>query len=110
MSEPEIKHFTVSDGYRLHYRHWEVSGAKPRGYIVSLHGIQSHSGWYAYSSSMLREAGYDVRFLDRRGSGLNEKHRGHAPHYERLINDVVQFLADVRHQQQQTGPICLRAG
>ncbi len=103
-SAVKIEHFRASDGYVFHYRHWKPALAVPRGYVVSLHGIQSHSGWYEYSSRRLAESGYDVRFLDRRGSGMNECQRGHAPHYSRLMNDVAQFLAFVRHHGDQHAP------
>ena len=104
MTEPEIRQFTASDGYPFHYRHWRPEAERPSGYVVALHGIQSHSGWYGYSSGRLCEAGYDVRFLDRRGSGLNERMRGHAAHHDRLINDVVQFLAEVRSLRNTEAP------
>lgn len=110
--EADIRQFAASDGYRFSYRHWRPDAAKPLGYVVALHGIQSHSGWYEYSSSRLCEAGYDVRFLDRRGSGLNKQLRGHAPHHDRLVNDVVQFLGEVRaerNQQAPTAPLILLA-
>jgi len=97
-----VQRFTASDGYRLHYRHWPA--AEPKGFVVALHGIQSHSGWYAYSSGRLSEAGFDVRFLDRRGSGLNERDRGHAVHQDRLVNDVAQFLSFVRHERDEHAP------
>jgi len=83
--------YRASDGYLLHVRHWRPVGAV-RGVVISLHGIQSHSGWYAYSSSRLAAAGHEVFFLDRRGSGLNRPQRGHAIHEERLLNDIRQFL------------------
>ncbi len=102
--EPEIKQFTASDGYRLHYRHWRPNLSKPKGYVVALHGIQSHSGWYEYSSRKLCEAGYAIDFLDRRGSGLNHAARGDAVHHERLINDVAQFLSHVRFERNRTSP------
>lgn len=103
--EPEIARFEASDGYRFHYRHWRPpEKTRPLGYAVALHGIQSHSGWYEYSSRRLCEAGYEVCFLDRRGSGLNEEARGHAPHPERLINDVVQFLAETRARRNREAP------
>lgn len=95
MPEPIIRTFTMSDGYRLHYRHWVPEG-KPRARIVALHGIQSHSGWYEYSTRKLCEAGYEVAFVDRRGSGMNEQSRGDTPHHERWINDVVQVLGETR--------------
>jgi alpha-beta hydrolase superfamily lysophospholipase len=97
-----VERFAASDGYQLHYRHWPAAG--PRGYVVALHGIQSHSGWYTYSSLRLADAGFDVRFLDRRGSGLNETDRGHAVHQDRLVNDVAQFLSCVRHERHELAP------
>ena len=60
--------------------------------VVCIHGIQSHGGWYEHSCRRLAEAGYEVYFLDRRGSGLNERDRGDAPGFRRLIKDVVEFL------------------
>lgn len=99
--QPEIRAYIASDGYRLHYRHWEPRGDAPAATIVALHGIQSHSGWFTYSSARLSEAGFEVCFLDRRGSGMNEPDRGHAAHHERLVNDVTHFLADARHRNKR---------
>ena len=76
----------------------------PRGLVVALHGIQSHSGWYEYSSRRICQAGFDLRFMDRRGSGLNSTARGHASHQDRLINDVVQFANSVRHECEPLHP------
>ena len=104
MSEPEIRQFEASDGYRFHYRHWEAASDPPAGYVVALHGIQSHSGWYDYSSRRLSEAGFEVRFLDRRGSGLNQVDRGHAPHADRLVGDVVQMLKELRIHRDRNAP------
>lgn len=86
MMESAIRQVIVSDGYRLHFRHWNVP--HPKGIVIAMHGIQSHSGWYEYSSSRMAEEGFAVYFADRRGSGLNGFQRGHAIHAMRLINDV----------------------
>ncbi len=110
MLEPEIRKFTASDGYRFHYRRWRTGDAPPRGYVVALHGIQSHSGWYEFSSNRMAQAGYEVCFLDRRGSGLNQEFRGHSPHPDRLVNDVVQFLTELqdrRNREAPDGPVIL---
>ena len=101
---PRFIHLTTSDGYRLSCRHWQPTAAPPRAYVVALHGIQSHGGWYDGSSLRLCEAGYDVLFIDRRGSGRNFSQRGDAPHAERLINDVVQVLTHVRQQRDRIAP------
>lgn len=100
--EPVFKDFTASDGYRLSVRHWVPAGV-PLAFVVALHGIQSHGGWYEFSSRRLCDAGFDVRFLDRRGSGRNGARRGDAPHADRLVNDVVQFVTALRHERDDLG-------
>lgn len=99
----QIVHFVVSDGYPLSTRHWRPEQS-PRGFVVALHGIQSHGGWYEYSCRQMCDAGYDVLFVDRRGSGMNASRRGDAPHGDRLINDVVSVLAEVRRRRDQVDP------
>lgn len=98
MSEPSIRSFTASDGYRIHFRHWKSH--TPRGAVIALHGIQSHSGWYEASSRAMADAGFDVYFADRRGSGLNGFQRGHAAHGMRLINDLRALATLARHEQR----------
>jgi alpha-beta hydrolase superfamily lysophospholipase len=83
--------FTASDGYRWQYRYYPAKSTA-QATIVCLHGIQSHGGWYEHSCGRLAEAGFDVYFLDRRGSGLNQQDRGDAPSFRRLIDDVAEFL------------------
>ena len=102
--EPTFIQITMSDGYRLSCRHWQPVGLTPRAFIVALHGVQSHGGWYDRSNRALCEAGYDVLFVDRRGSGRNFSRRGDAPHAERLINDVIQVLTYVRQQRDRFAP------
>ncbi len=99
MIEPLIRNFTASDGYKIHFRHWRSQ--TPRGIVIALHGIQSHSGWYKASSRAMAEAGFDVYFADRRGSGWNGFQRGHAVHGMRLINDA-RALAELAKNEHQT--------
>ncbi len=95
-----VRRFVASDGYRLAFRYYQAS--QPKSTIVAIHGIQSHSGWYGYSSQRLADAGYSVYFPDRRGSGENGTARGHAPSAERLINDVRQFARFVKEESKTT--------
>jgi alpha-beta hydrolase superfamily lysophospholipase len=85
-----VEAFEAGDGYVWRYRRYPAES--PRGHVVCLHGIQSHGGWYDDSCTRLSQAGYHVSFLDRRGSGLNERDRGDAPSFRRLIDDVAEFL------------------
>ncbi len=107
MPQPEIAYFTASDGYRLYFRRYQSTSGDSRATVVALHGIQSHAGWYDYSNSRLADAGFDVLFLDRRGSGLNEAARGDAVHPDRLVNDVAQFLTWVRNSSGEGRPVVL---
>jgi len=86
---------TASDGYRWQYRHYIPNGPC-RARVVCLHGIQSHGGWYAELCNRLCAAGFEVFFLDRRGSGLNEKERGDAPGFRRLLDDLAEFMKPLR--------------
>lgn len=86
-----IATFTASDGYRWHYRQYPARGPA-RAHVVGLHGIQSHGGWYEYSCGRLSQAGFEVAFLDRRGSGLNQRERGDTPGFRRLLHDLKEFL------------------
>lgn len=90
-----VEAFTAGDGYRWHYRHYSAIGPA-RAYVVVLHGIQSHGGWYGYSCGRLSQAGFEVSFLDRRGSGLNTLDRGDTPSFRRLLDDVAEFLRPLR--------------
>jgi alpha-beta hydrolase superfamily lysophospholipase len=82
----------ATDGYAWRYRRY-VPDSTPRAHVVCIHGIQSHGGWYTHSCEQLRQAGFVVSFLDRRGSGMNEQARGDAPGFRRLLDDLAEFLA-----------------
>ena len=100
MADPEapytVETFTAGDGYVWRYRRYLA--AAPRAHVVCVHGIQSHGGWYEYSCTRLRQAGFAVDFLDRRGSGMNDKDRGDAPGFRRLLDDLAEYLKGVRDQ------------
>ena len=86
-----IAEHQAGDGYRWKYRKYAAAGT-PRGAVVFIHGIQSHAGWYEHSCTQLALAGYEVYFLDRRGSGMNAEQRGDAPSFRRLLDDIAEFL------------------
>lgn len=88
---------TASDGYRWQYRYYPA--VNPLARVVYLHGIQSHGGWYEGSCSHLAQAGFDVYCLDRRGSGLNEQARGDTPSFRRLLDDIAEFLRELKQRQ-----------
>lgn len=88
---PRLEQVTAADGYRFMVRVWKAN--RPLARIVCLHGIISHGGWYAGSCRYLAGAGFEVHFLERRGSGLNLVARGDVDRYEACLTDVEDYLA-----------------
>jgi alpha-beta hydrolase superfamily lysophospholipase len=103
-----IEVHTATDGYAWRYRRFRPT-QRPRAYVVGLHGIQSHGGWYVASCGMLRDAGFTVDFIDRRGSGLNDKDRGDAPSFRRLLDDIAEFIEALRKTGDPELPVFLMA-
>jgi alpha-beta hydrolase superfamily lysophospholipase len=93
LAERTLRSFAAGDGYVWQYRRYEPLG-EPRTSVIQLHGIQSHGGWYGESCQALAAAGSAVSFLDRRGCGVNERDRGDAPSFRRLLDDVAEFMAE----------------
>lgn len=88
---PRIEFYTARDGRRLAARVW-CTEELPQARVVFLHGITSHGGWYAQVASHLASAGFDVHFLDRRGSGLNAEQPGDVDDWRTWIDDVAVYL------------------
>ena len=106
-TSPSLETFTAGDGYRWRYRRYAAVGST-RARIVCIHGIQSHGGWYENSCTRLSQMGFEVFFLDRRGSGLNTQDRGDTPSFRRLLDDLAEFLKPL-HAQADGTPVFLLA-
>ena len=85
---------TRRDGRRLACARVAHGRGTAAARVVFLHGITSHGGWYEQVARHLARRGFDVHFLDRRGSGLNARAAGRC-----------RRLADV---DRRCGRVCLR--
>jgi alpha-beta hydrolase superfamily lysophospholipase len=102
---PHVREFVASDGYPLHISLWPAA-TSARGQVVVLHGVQSHAGWYGGLGRTLAAAGYATSIPDRRGSGANERERGHTRSARRLLLDLVEWLSTLR-SEHPFSPIAL---
>ena len=97
------REFQASDGSNLGYIAYTTPEASTA--LVYLHGIESHAGWFAQAASLLRNRGYDVFSLDRRGSGVNRESRGyvsgHIDDYQTLFDDIHDFIAPLHVRYRQ---------
>lgn len=99
-SPPQIETYRAADGRPLPVRRFTpIDGG--RAHVVFLHGLISHGGWYTRGCNHLAGAGFNVHFLDRRGSGLDPANRGDVDRWETWLSDVETYLEQLRG----TGPI-----
>ena len=89
---PESVRVRASDGVELHVARYAADS--PRAVVVAAHGVQSHAGWFDRSSRQMADAGLEVWFADRRGSGRSGGDRGHVRGGERLLRDLDSVLAE----------------
>ena len=99
----ELGEYAGSDGAPLAYLSYMQGGADTA--LVYLHGIESHAGWFALAAEALRDQGFDVYCLDRRGSGLNRENRGfpsgYVDDYGTLLADIRAFIAPLRDRYRR---------
>ena len=57
--------------------------------VLMIHGLQSHSGWFAQSANFINTLGLPVYQIDRRGSGMSTEPRGHSAGYDNMIADIL---------------------
>lgn len=82
-----------SDGYEGFARLWRPT--RPVGAVLYLHGIQSHGQWFERSAAQLAGADLAVLLPDRRGSGRNERERGHVSSPGRWLRDCVECMNEL---------------
>lgn len=68
----------------------------PAAVLVLLHGLQSHSEWFAEAAELLCARGFAVYALDRRGSGSSPAPRGDIRRYADWFEEVGAVLDHVR--------------
>lgn len=85
----------TKDGLILHGQMWRPEG-QAKGLVCLVHGLGEHSGRYAHLAAFLTQAGYALAAFDLRGHGQSEGQRGHASRYQVLMDDITDFLTEVK--------------
>lgn len=84
--------FTNTDGLRIAFRAWRPAG-EPRALLVICHGLNSHSGQYAWAAEQFAARGLVVYALDLRGRGLSEGERFYVDEIQEYVSDLHEFMA-----------------
>jgi len=93
-------HLRARDGLRLPTRAWlpATAGAE-RADVVVVHGLGEHVGRHEALATRLVRAGYAVHGYDQRGHGYAPGPRCQVDRFERLIEDLGDFVVRLRELQ-----------
>ncbi len=72
---------------------------EPLASLVLVHGLQSHSQWFAEAADLLVDRGLSVYAVDRRGSGDSPGEPGHIEHYTDWFEEVANVVRLARVDQ-----------
>jgi lysophospholipase len=92
-------YFSARDGLRLFRRTMRPAGV-PAAHVVVLHGYAEHLGRQSEISRALSAAGYAVHSFDCRGHGHSGGKRAHVDSFDDYLQDLADFLAQVREKAQ----------
>lgn len=88
---PTMQHdtgsLTTPDGLTLFTRRWWPD-RRPRALVLLVHGINEHSGRYAYFASHLMANGLAVLSYDHRGHGQSEGERAYVESFAHYVADL----------------------
>jgi lysophospholipase len=98
-SQTDDGYFSARDGLRLFRRTTRPSGA-PAAHVVVLHGYAEHVGRQTEIARALASAGYAAHAFDCRGHGNSGGKRAHVEAFDEYLQDLADFLAQVREKSQ----------
>ena len=81
-----------ASGLKVFVRSWRPD-ARARGVVAIRHGVNSHSGYYAWVAEQLVESGLAVYALDLHGRGQSDGERFYLEKIDDYIADVAALVA-----------------
>ncbi|PJZ25316.1 lysophospholipase [Leptospira hartskeerlii] len=87
------------DNTKLYAQAWTKSGANR--VIVFCHGFGEHSGRYSNLIQYFKDSDVNFYGLDLRGHGKSDGKRGHASGFEAFVDDLADFVQEVRKREHR---------
>lgn len=87
------------DNTKLYGQAWIKPGANR--IIVFNHGFGEHSGRYSNIIQFFKDSDVSFYGLDMRGHGKSEGKRGHAASFELFVDDLADFIQEVRRRENK---------
>lgn len=88
--QPTTSTFNNKAGLKIFTRTWAVEN--PRGAIVIVHGLNSHSGYYQWVAEQFTASNYAVYALDLEGRGQSEGERFYVQSIYDYVSEVDQLV------------------
>ena len=89
--QPKTSTFNSKSGLKIFTRNWVPEG-NPRGIIVIVHGLNSHSGYYQWAADQLTILNFAVYALDLEGRGQSEGERFYVQSIYDWVSEVDQLV------------------
>lgn len=83
--------FKTNDGHNIFYRVWKTNN-NPKGIVVLVHGLNSHSGYFQNLALRLISNDLEVYAMDLRGRGHSDGKRFYIADYRDIIADINELL------------------
>ncbi len=84
-----------AEGIEFYVQGWEPK-RQLKAIVILVHGLGEHTGRYAHVGEALAGAGYALVGFDLRGHGRSSGRRGDIPDFDRLLDDISDFLTQMR--------------
>src|SRR5215471_14551663 len=91
MIQPKTSTFENKAGLKIFMRTW-LPEQNPRGVIVIVHGLNSHSDYYQWVADQFTTINYGVYALDLEGRGQSEGERFYVQSIYDYVSEVDQLV------------------
>jgi len=92
-------------GLNIHAKASRPEGKKARAVVVIVHGVNSHSGYYAWTIDQLVAAGYTVYAYDHRGRGKSDGERFFIQDVSEYVDDLATLVRAAKAKEAQGLPV-----
>lgn len=96
LDQGHLEYLESSHPYPVPVRMYGRNGGKAP--VMLIHGLQSHSGWFAQSAAFLGSLGHPTYAIDRCGSGLSSAPRGDIKDYRTWSAEIRSVAEQARHR------------
>jgi len=97
------------DGTAVFVKGWAKANSEYPPLVI-VHDLGENMALYRAAAKRLGEEGFSVFGFDLRGHGRSGRLLGHIPHFDNLVNDLLQVVAWIRFKSNRRIPLVVGQG